>query len=56
MIKVERADDCIWIRDERGELVQGIHLVPEQAKAVGVRLIEAAAADGEYSEQAWPEQ
>lgn len=38
-LKVERADNCIWLIDDRGER-QEVHLTPKQAKEVGQKLID----------------
>lgn len=50
--KVDRADDCIWLNDNRtktaDDAVLTIHLVPSQAKRIGETLIEAAVAGKEY--------
>jgi len=42
MFRVERADDCIWLADERGP-AQNIHMTPGQASDVGEALLESAA-------------
>ncbi len=38
--EIDKADDCIWLRDTRSETPIEIHLVPSQAKEIGEALIE----------------
>lgn len=40
-LRVERADNCIWLIDDRG-MHQEIHLTTGQAKEVGQKLIDIA--------------
>ena len=46
---VIREDDCIWFMDNREPGIPPMHLVPEQAREIGQRLI-AIAGDNECSE------
>ena len=38
-LRVEREDDCIWLIDDRGKH-QEIHMIPEQSKEIGQKLID----------------
>ena len=38
-LKVERADNCIWLIDDRGKH-QEVHMIPEQANEIGQKLID----------------
>ena len=38
-LRVERADNCIWLIDDRGKH-QEVHLTPSQAKEFGQKLID----------------
>lgn len=38
-LKVERADNCIWLIDDRGKH-QEVHMTPEQSKEIGQKLID----------------
>jgi len=40
-LRVDTADMCIWLVDERGEEPQTIHLTPDQAAAAGNALQQA---------------
>lgn len=54
MFEIQRADECIWLRDVRepdvreadagkpGRGIQEIHMVPTQAIAIAVGLLQAA--------------
>ena len=44
MFRVQRADDCIWLLDDREseKTTVEIHMVPGQARLVGEALIAAA--------------
>jgi hypothetical protein len=44
MFRVQRADDCIWLLDERAgeKATVEIHMVPEQASLIGKALVEAS--------------
>lgn len=48
MFKIDRADECIWLVDERGEKPVEIHLVPSQAVVLADQLRLAAEAGGEF--------
>ena len=59
MFRITRADNCIWLKDERGQADKEglpaahapteIHFTPEQVLAVCPKLIEAAQAEQDYS-------
>ena len=48
MFKIMRKDDCIWVRDERGnqeEVPEEIHMTPDQARMIA-RLLDRACEAG----------
>lgn len=38
-LRVERADNCIWLIDDRGKH-QEVHMTPKQAEEFGQKLID----------------
>jgi len=45
-LRVDTADMCIWLVDERGEEPQATHLTPDQAKAAADALRQAGEGAG----------
>ena len=46
-LRVDTADTCIWLVDERGEEPQAVHLTPDQARAAGDALQQAGKEAGD---------